>query len=175
MRKLFITLFVISGIVWLGGSVCRMVIGYDVYIPGTLEFKPAQTEAMRLHTVWMYALLGGWTGISFIAMLISGIVVFFIDNRRWKKQGWIVMCGILLALLAPGQIWKILADYRLWQLFDASTGMPLAPPQEVIDVFSKRVADVGASVINGLSLLIGLSVVIYLVVRPLTKPEERES
>ncbi len=42
--KLFITLFTLGGVVWFGTSITRMVVGFDVFVPGTLELKTTHSE-----------------------------------------------------------------------------------------------------------------------------------
>lgn len=166
--RIALTLAALGGTLWFGASVARAIVGFDIFVPGTIEFKAAQTEAMRLHTIWIYTLLGGLTGWSFAAMVIGGVWSAIALKRRWKTNGWILMNLILLLVIIPGQAWMIKQDYALWQLYDISTGMPLAPFQEIISVFSQRVMVVAASVINGLTLLVAVTMVLTLVWRPLS-------
>ncbi|RPI64953.1 MAG: hypothetical protein EHM43_13250 [Ignavibacteriae bacterium] len=165
--RIALSLAALGGTLWLGASVARAIVGFDIFVPGTIEFKAAQTEAMRLHTIWIYTLLGGLTGWSFVALVVGGLWSAIALRPRWKRRGWILMSGILLLVIIPGQIWMMLQDYALWQLYDISTGMPLAPFQEIITVFSQRVMVVAASVINGMTLLVAVTMVLLLTWQPL--------
>lgn len=166
-KRLALTLAALGGTLWFGASVARAIVGFDIFVPGTIEFKAAQTEAMRLHTIWIYTLLGGLTGWSFAALVVGGVWSAIALKPRWKTNGWILMTFLMLLVIIPGQAWMILQDYALWQLYDISTGMPLAPFQEIISVFSQRVMVVAASVINGLTLLVAITMVLVLVWHPL--------
>jgi len=171
LLKFFTSLFALGGVVWLGASLARMAIGFDAFVPGTITLKTSQSETMLVHTVWLFTLLGGWAGWSYAAAVIGGIGAFLLSMRDWKRNGWIVMCGILMVLTIPGQVWVILRDIELWGLFDASTGLALASPEDVRALFLQRMTSVVASVISGLTLLIAATVVLLLVWQPLRRPE----
>ncbi len=171
LLKVFLSLFAVGGVIWLGTSLARMAIGFDAFVPGTTTLKDAQSEAMLVHTVWLYTLLGGWAGWSYAATVIGGTGAFLLSMRDWKRNGWIVMCSILMVLTIPGQVWVILQDIELWGLFDASTGLALASPEDVRTLFLQRMTAVLASVISGLTLLIAATVLLLLVWQPLRRPE----
>ena len=105
MHKIWTTLFALGGVLWLGASVARAVIGFDAFVPGTTELKAAQTETMLMHTIWLYTLLGGWTGWSFGVALIGAIGSLFTHMKTFKRQGWKMMTAIFVALLIPAQVW----------------------------------------------------------------------
>lgn len=171
LLKLFTSLFALGGIVWLGTSVARMAIGFDAFVPGTVQLKTSLSEAMLVHTAWLFTMLGGWAGWSYAAAVVGGIGAFLLSMNRWKRNGWIVMCGILMVLTIPGQVWVILQDVEMWGLFDASTGLALASPEDVRALFLQRMTAVLASVISGLTLLIAGTVALLMVWQPLHRPE----
>lgn len=174
MRKIWLTLFALGGIIWLGASIGRTVVGFDAFVPGTVELKAAQTDVMIVHTVWLYTLLGGWTGWAFAAATIGGIGCFFAYYNKFKTNGWMMMATILGVILLPAQGWIILQDFRLWSLFDATSGLPLAPMVEILDVFLFRVTDIQSGVVTGLSFLIATSIASLFVWRPLTTTPEQD-
>lgn len=167
MKKVFLTLFILGGIIWLGGGIVRNVVAFDLFNPGTLDLKAALTEGMRLQTVRVYALIGGWTSAGFLATLVGGIAAFILERKEWKRRAWILMSAILFFLIIPIQLWMIWQDYRLWQLFDVWSGMPLAHPAEIIGVFLYRIQDTSASVMNGLSFFVAVTITLVLIWKPL--------
>ena len=82
------------------------------------------------------------------------------------------MSYVLFFLIVPAQGWIIWQDIELWALFDTGTGLPLAATSEVITVFSQRITNIYSSVVNGLTLLAALTIVIFLVWRPLDLKSE---
>lgn len=167
MKKVFLSFFILGGIIWLGGGIVRNAVAFDLFNPGTLELKQAHTEGMRLQTVRVYALIGGWTSAGFLAAILGGIAVFILERKEWKRRAWIVMSAILFFLIIPIQLWMMWQDYRLWQLFDVWSGMPLAHPAEIVGVFLNRIQDTTASVMNGLSFLVALTITLVLIWKPL--------
>ena len=171
IRTLFATLFAVGATVWFGSALARMVIGFDLFVPGTTELKAAQSDIARLHTVWLYTLLGGWVGWSYAVAVVGAIGTTITTARFWKDQGWMMMCAILFAVTLPGQVWSTLHDIDLWRMFDPDTGLALASTDEVMHLFLQRTTDVLHSVINGFNLLIAVTIVLLVVWRPLRRPE----
>lgn len=171
LRTIFATLFAVGATVWFGTLLARMVIGFDLFLPGTTELKAAQTELARLHTVWLYTLLGGWVGWSYAVAVLGAVGVTFTTARLWRRHGWMMMCALLFAATIPGQAWQILHDIDLWRMFDPSTGLALASTEEVMDLFLQRMTEVAHSVVTGLNLLVAVTIVLLVVWRPLRNPE----
>jgi len=170
-RTSFATLFAVGSIMWFGTALARMVIGFDLFQPGTTELKTVQDEVVRLHTVWLYTLLGGWSGWSYGVALFGALGTTFTTARLWKDHGWMMMCALLFAVTIPAQVWSTLHDIDLWRMFDASTGLALAPPDEVMRLFLQRTTDIAFSVVNGFTLLIAVTIVLLVVWRPLRRPQ----
>ena len=171
VRSTFATLFAIGGTIWFGTMLARMVIGFDLFIPGTTELNAAQGEIARLQTIWLYTLLGGWAGWAYAVAVVGAVGTAFTTVRFWKDHGWMLMCTILFAVTIPGQAWFILHDVDLWRMFDPTTGSALASTDDVMRLFLQRTTDVLHSVITGFNLLIAVTIVLLVVWRPLRRPE----
>lgn len=165
--RIFLSLFALGGVVWLGASVARMVVGFDVFTPGTLLFKSTQSESVRLHTIWLFTLLGGWTGWSFLLTTVGGVGTALIVRKAFRSHGWLLMSAILLILLIPVQAYVAWEDYRLWTFFDLRTGMPLAQTPEIIAVFLNRYTNTTVNIMLGMSLLAALTILLLCTIRPL--------
>ena len=167
LTRSFITLFAIGGVIWFGASIARYVVAFDAFMPGTVEFKPSHTEETRIGIIWMFTLLGGWTGWSFVATVIGAVGIAVKTMHRWKSEGWMFICAVLFILLAPAQGWMIWQDYGMWKLFNVGTGSPLAAPTEIIAVFSRRITDVASSIVNGLTFLSAITIIVLMIWKPL--------
>jgi len=165
--RVFLSLFAVGGVIWLGASIARMVVGFDVFTPGTLLFKATQSESVRLHTIWLFTLLGGWTGWSFLATTVGGLGTALIVRTAFATHGWMLMAAILLLLLIPVQAYVAWEDYQLWTFFDRSTGMPLAQPAEIIAVFLQRYTNTAVNIMLGMSLLAAVTLILFCTIRPL--------
>jgi hypothetical protein len=165
--RFFLSLFAVGGVIWLGASIARMVVGFDVFTPGTLVFKTTQSEDVRLHTIWLFTLLGGWTGWSFLVATIGGVGVITMARRSFRTHGWLLMAAILFVLIMPVQGFVAYEDYRLWTLFDRTTGMPLAQPAEIIAAFLHRYTNTAVNIMLGMAMLSALTIILLCTVRPL--------
>ena len=171
LRTSFATLFAVGATIWFGTLLARMVVGFDLFVPGTTELKAVQTEAARLHTVWLYTLLGGWVGWSYAVAVVGAVGTAVTTARFWKNNGWMMMCALLFAVSIPGQVWSTLHDIDLWRMFDPDTGLALASADDVMHLFLQRMTDVVQSVVTGFNLLIAVTIVLLVVWRPLRRPE----
>lgn len=167
--KLFITLFTLGGVVWFGTSITRMVVGFDVFVPGTLELKTTHSEGVRLHTIWLFTLLGGWTGWAFGVATVGGLGTAVMLRSQYRTHGYLMMATILFALLIPVQAYVAWQDYTLWTLFDRTSGMPLAQPAEILRVFLYRYTTTAVNVMIGMSMLAALTILLVITLRPLVQ------
>jgi hypothetical protein len=165
------SVFALGGLVWFGTTLARMIVGFDMFNPGTTVLKTAQAEAVQLHTVWLFTMLGGWSGWAYVVTSLGGLAALLLSMRSWKDKGWILMSGLLFATTLPGQVWIILQDIQLWTLFDSGTGLPLASAEDVMGVFLHRMTDVTSSVVNGLTILMAFTIALVLAWQPLRRPE----
>ncbi len=167
--KVFVTLFALGGVVWFGTSITRMVVGFDVFVPGTLELRPTQSEEIRLHTIWLFTLLGGWTGWAFGVATVGGLGTAVLLRSYFRSHGYLMMATILFVLLLPVQAYVAWEDYRLWTLFDRVTGMPLAQPAEILRTFMYRYTTTAVNVMIGMSMLAALTILLVITLRPLVQ------
>ena len=168
--KFFLLFLLIGGVIWIGGGVARMVVGYSVFVPGTLEWNPSLSEAARLQAVWLYTLLGGWTGWSWAAATFGGIGSMIMLRKHFRRHGWLLMSAILFVLILPVQAYVATEDYRLWMYFDETTGLPLAAPEEIMRVFLGRFSSTLVNVFVALSMLASVTIVALGALQPLHNP-----
>jgi hypothetical protein len=171
--RILTAVFLVCAVVWLGGSIVRTVIGYDLFIPGTLALKPNMSDTDRLTVIKLYALTGAWTGWAFGIAAIIGLVLSIAVRDRYRRHGWLLMTAIFVWLLLPIGGWLLWQDYELIRYFDPSTGVALAKTEEIIWFFVQRMSDTTIGITSGLSLLAALTVVIIVAVRPLENHESR--
>lgn len=167
MAKLLSAVFYCALSVWIGASVMRLVVGYDAFIPGTTTLKDWYTQPQLAHDMWLYTLMAGWTGWSFAIMTIGGLGSLLLQRSKWKSQAWMVMIVLFLILLIPAQTWIIMRDIELWSYFNPATSLPSSATHDLTGIFVERMTGITYSVINGLSILMGLTIVATLAVRPL--------
>lgn len=165
--RIILSIFILASILWLGMSVARLAVGYDVFVPGTIQLKSKLTKPVLLQTIWLYTSLGMWTLISFAVSAVSGLVTILLMRGHYKRYGWLFMSTVLFLIVLPAQGYLIDADLLLWSFFDYQTGMPLAQPQQIVDVFLRRFSNQVIGIVSPLVLLSGITIVLFTTMRPL--------
>lgn len=160
-------LFALGGTIWLGTTLAKTLVGFDIFVPGTLTVKPTQTEAVRLQTVWLYTLLCGWSTWAFAGATIGAIGCSYLLRSAFRSHGWLLMIAILFFMIVPLQGYLTIEDFELWTKFDRISGMPLAQPFEILSTYQARATNSLLNVFNGVSLLIGVTVIVVGGIRPL--------
>lgn len=176
MIRLLHALFFIALAVWLGSTIARMIVGYDLFVAGTAQLKHWYPQQQQTQTIWLFTLLGGLTNWSFGVFALGGLGVLLWQRKQWRTNGWMLMTVICIALLLPAQIWLMLGDYELWHRFNPTTGLPNLPANQIASIFVERITDIRFSIVNGLSILMGITITGILAMRPLitAKPQESE-
>lgn len=164
--QFFLFLFILGGSIWFGSAVARTIVGYDLFIPGTLTMKD-QAEAVRIQTIRLHTLLASWTDISFALFGLSGIALIVRLRHLFRERGWMLMCSLLFLLMLPAGGWTAWEDYHAYTLFDRVTGVALAPAEEIINVFLRRQQNVAFGVLSGLTGLSAVSLILIGAFRPL--------
>jgi len=169
--RLMLALFLLSAVVWLGGTVIRAAIGYDVFVPGTIEYKSSMSDAERVATIRLFVSTAAYTGWAFGVASLCVLVLTFTQRAVYARRGWMLMMAILCWLLIPMQGWSFYHDYQLAQHFDLTTDpmIPLLATNELLEVFRNRIADVGLAMANGLSILSGITIITLAAMRPLER------
>lgn len=169
--QFLLTLFVLGGLLWLGGSVIRTVIGFDVFIPGTLQFKPEQTDAVRMNTLRLFAQTGPWTSWGFAAAFLGGVGLIIACRKRMHAWGWLMMSAILFLLIAPIEGYLMWKDYQLILYFDRATGAPLASMSDIFSVFLQRFQNLIVNMASGFAFFAAVTIVLFTTFRPLHRYE----
>lgn len=166
---LFFSAFVLGGATWFGATIARTIVGFDPFVPGTLLFKEAYAESTRLHGIWLYTMLGAWTGFPFLLCFVGGLGCALLLRKHFRNHGWMMMTTLLLVLVAPLQAFVSYHDFTLWQLFDGTAGVPLAAPSEIISVYLARFNNLTMSILSGMSFLMSLTLILCCTLRPLQR------
>lgn len=111
--KIFLTLFIMGAVVWLGALSTRTMVGNELLQFGTLEFKTNldPTLERELYRVISYATLLVMGG--YVAALIGAIGFTATTTVSWKQHGWLLMCAILFFIFVPVELWSLKLDWKM--------------------------------------------------------------
>jgi hypothetical protein len=165
--KTFFFLYLVGGALWLGGSVTRLFVIYDLYVPGTVELKAAQTEEMRMHTIRLFAQSSAITGWGFALLALGGIVCSILAAKHFRTHGWMLMMSITSVLIIGVGGYFAWDDYQLLNMFDRVTGAAYAQPQDILHIVTQRFTTVWMNMASGALILAGMTTIFYGAFRPL--------
>ncbi len=168
---------IIGGVIYLGGSAARAIIGNDLVEIGTLKFRQdipfdAEKEIYNLLARTSLLIVFGY----FLALV--GFITFLSKARiRMKKHPNVMMAVILFALFIPVEVYTSYLDLRFFvsfvdfqlQLFLGADPGPLR--DEMRRLFVERVSGLGG--LSVIAMLSYYSAVGVLVFRPI-KPKKTE-
>jgi hypothetical protein len=111
--KLFLTLFLLGAIVWLGALSTRAMLGNELLQFGTIELKtnldPSfERELYRIISYATIIVMGGYC-----AALIGAIGFVATATVAWKQHGWLLMCAILFFIFVPVELWSLKLDWKM--------------------------------------------------------------
>ncbi|MCX7908259.1 MAG: hypothetical protein N2560_01910 [Ignavibacteria bacterium] len=114
-KKLFVALFFIGCIIWIGGSIIRTAIVYDIYEPyeKSLKFRYWVDEKIALMTVRHFSIGALYTAFGFLLTFISFLNLFSWIKTRFKTDGWLLMSVILYILSVISELILLYFDLRL--------------------------------------------------------------
>jgi hypothetical protein len=163
------TLFLValSGILWLGGTIVRAAIGFDMFIAGTLTFKPDMPSDAQAQTLRLFARTSFYTLVSYGVLLVVGLFLWLSHRHLWRERGGLFIGGMLLLLYVPIELWQGYYDVLLVQAtqYAAYTDFPLETAKQLL---TKRITILGGAG-PFLSMLGYCSAVFFLIVQPMRK------
>lgn len=114
-QKILIFLWAVGIILWIGGSIVRVSIVYDIFEPriNSISFRYWVTKDFALWTVRHYSIGSLYTGIGFILALVSSIGLFPSMKKKFKFEGWLLMSYLLFFLAVLSELFLLYCDIRL--------------------------------------------------------------
>ncbi|MCS6807690.1 MAG: hypothetical protein RML40_03265 [Bacteroidota bacterium] len=144
LQRFSFFLAALGATIWLGGFIVRAVIGFDLFIPGTLTFKSDMPSYAQAQTLRLFAQSGLYTIAGYGLFIIAGGYLWFSYRHMWRTRGGLFMGGALFALYIPIELWQIYFDIQLIQLIQYSSygNFPLDAAKKV---FLQRLTVLGGA------------------------------
>jgi len=120
--KLLLWLMFISSIFWLGGINIRAVIGNELLIFGTIEFRSNINPQVERSIFGLIAKSSIIILCSYIFVWISGIVFLSKTKLNLKQNGWLMMSAILFYIFTPLEIYQSILDIKMIYMDWFTTG-----------------------------------------------------
>lgn len=161
--KLSLTFVITAGILWLGGTAIRTLIGDALVYTGTTDFLPGVDPNAERQIYALLAITSVVVNLSYCIVFVGTILYLKYTRLKLKEQGWLMMCAILFFLFSPAEFFTMKLDWNFIRLL--YFGSPEIP--QLRELFIRRIAALrGVPVI---AILIYYTIVILAIWQPLKK------
>lgn len=178
--NIFVNLFIFGLAIWIGGSIIRTAIIYDIYEPFS-NFIPKEnytdsilqqnpyTEAIKLHNIYMFSNTSIYTNVAYSLSLVSGIFLLFFNIRELKQKGWLFMSLILLLFSAPVELFNMYCDYQLYYVLKWDGGVLTFFDGNIQKYAIERFTNLMQRTFGAISFMSAITIIIFFVWKPLDR------
>lgn len=175
-HKLLFSLAFVPLAIWLGTSIIRSAIAFDLFIfDGAMKFNYNIETQVLLAKINAFIDTSVYSDILYGISFLSFFVITFKLNDKFKKQGWLYMSVLLFFIFSPIELFLIYHDY----LMAVTTGMENYHTtifniefSSIKELFGFRFFNPVLKTLMPLSFLSNLFVVFFYFWTPLRKDEE---
>lgn len=168
LLNIFVNLFIFGLAIWIGGSIIRSAIIYDIYEPFS-NFIPKETysDTVRIHNIYLYNNTSMYTNVAYILSLVSGIFLLFFNIRELKQKGWLFMSLLLLLFSAPVEIFNMYCDYELYYVLRWDGGVLTFFDGNIQKYGIERFTNLLQRTFGVISFMSAITIIIFFVWKPL--------
>ena len=153
----------IAWLCWLGGINIRALVGFNLLLPGTLDFKPNIHPYIERTVYGLLAQSSSVINISYIVVWMTGVIFLKTTSLRLKENGWLMICVILFYMFTPVEIYTMVLDLKMWYLDHVGSNDLV----EFRKLFIHRLAALAG--VPMIALLCYYSAIVFAVIRPLRR------
>ncbi len=165
--KIFISILAFGIIVWIGGTIVRNAIAFDLFVPGTeLELKNWYSEEVQLTTVSLFRIAGFYTIIGFCMTFASSVFLCYYFRKYLKTKGWLFMAFVLIFIASPMEFYLMYYDIKIILAFNNQL-VNSFNDKIVQDYFLARYSEL--TIPATMSFLASIAAVFMVIWRPLDK------
>jgi hypothetical protein len=167
--KVILTIFVFGFVLWLGGTVVRTGIAYNLFKLGAeMQLKTEYSNIERMNTIYLFSTTALITGIAYGFAAISSIILVVITKKELKQKGWLFIAFCLFVLTIPVQLYFFYMDYSLASAVYYQGIRDFYNPA-IQQFFVKRFTNVVNASLRTLLFLFAFTCMLYSIWRPLEK------
>jgi hypothetical protein len=167
LSKIFLFLFVSSGVIWLGGYITRLSLFYQLFQAAEFVLKEFVTDQNISGIFQTLIAAVSINLISYLFMIICFILFVITSKLSLKQNGWLFIALILILLTAPFELYLMWIDYKIViQVFSGNFDS-----KDILNLVIKRF-----TILNSFPIveILSYGAVIYLFLfQPLSNPRIR--
>jgi len=140
LSKIFLYISTLSGIIWLGSYISRILVTYQLFKPKGLQLKDYVNEQNLYGILYTISSAISITFVLFIVFLISFFIFILTSKINLKKEGWLFITLVIILITAPFEIYLMTIDYKIiskvfFSIFDSN---------EILQLYVKRIKQINS-------------------------------
>jgi hypothetical protein len=134
VSKVFLYLCTLSGILWLGGYLSRLLLTYQLFEPRDFILKQYVTE-QNLGGILVTMNSSVTFTMVFYLLFVVSFILFIITSRiSLKEEGWLFVTLLIVLITMPFELYLISFDYKIVTKVFYSSFVP----GEILGLYIKR-------------------------------------
>jgi hypothetical protein len=172
-QKSLFAIFLFFATLWFGGGLARTAIGFDLFLPGTLDIKPFLTLEQINYSIRLMGVTAYYTITGYAVSLISAVILCISLKGRIKQRGWLFMTIVLYIVFFPYELYLAWLDFQLIGRINGIDFVNLLKDDGLLVLFKQRFHP-WMTALSFLSLLSYITALLYLAWQPLNMHEKVE-
>lgn len=121
LSKIFLFISVISAVIWVGSTVTRQLVTYQLFEGPELNFKNYVTD-QNLGGIYQTILPAiTTTFVAYTSFIICFISFIIFSKISLKLNGWLFIITVMVIILMPFEIYLMTIDYRMISLLNSGS------------------------------------------------------
>ena len=113
LSSIFGSIALVSGSIWLGANVARLIITYQMFEPAETTLNSylyGNNLSAVIQTIFPLVNL---TFFSYLVMIIAFTIFVISTNLKFKENGWLLIITMIIYLTFPFEFILLTIDYKL--------------------------------------------------------------
>lgn len=134
ISKIFLYVCTLSGVLWLGGYLSRILLTYQLFEPRDFILKSYVTDQNLGGIFYTLNSSVTFTLVMFLAFIVSFILFISTSGIKLKEEGWLFVILLIVIITAPFELYLMTFDYQIATKVFYSAFVP----REVLAMYIKR-------------------------------------
>lgn len=169
ISSIFGSIALVSGCIWFGAYIARLITTYQMFEPTELTLKNFVTQSNLPAIIQTIFPLVNLTFFTYLIFLLCFTVYLFTVNMKLKENGWLFIISMIIYLTLPLEAVLLMVDYKLIVLFFSES----YPSEVILELMIERVSILSSFPI--ILLLSYLSIPFFLIFKPFSMKQKNEN
>ncbi|MCU7495020.1 MAG: hypothetical protein HF314_00485 [Ignavibacteria bacterium] len=134
ISKIFLYVCSLSGILWFGGYLSRLLLTYQLFEPRDFILKNYVNDQNLGGIFYTLNSSVTFTLILYVVFLVSFVLFLSTSRIKLKEEGWLFVILLIVVITAPFELYLMSLDYQIANKVFYSSFVP----KEILAIYIKR-------------------------------------